>query len=178
MPGLSPVIAETDEAAQAKAAALQGQLEIGKLLVQLGRAFGYHDFSKYPLDGPFPDVSNLSLNSYKGHAERIVRTARDQKLTLRQAAHRFGVWRTDFIGSPKTIADEIERWFTGLAADGFNLRVTRPSDFALFREKVVPILQARGLFRRDYEHDTLRGHLGLPIPPHRHARGPSAVAAE
>ena len=177
MPGLSPVIAETDAEAQAKAEALRGKLDVSKLLVQLGRAFGYHDFSKYPLDEPFPDISNLSLNSYKGHAERIIRTAHDHRLTLREAAYRFGVWRSDFIGSPETIANEIERWFKGLAADGFNLRVTRPGDFALFREKVVPILQARGLFRRDYEHATLRGHLGLPIPEHRHARRP-AIAAE
>jgi FMN-dependent oxidoreductase (nitrilotriacetate monooxygenase family) len=177
MPGLSPVIAETDEEAQAKAQELRGKLEIGKLLVQLGRAFGYHDFSKYPLDEAFPDVSGLSLNSYKGHAERIVRTARDEKLTLRQAAYRFGTWRSDFVGSPVTIANEIERWFEGFAADGFNLRVSTPADFALFRERVVPILQARGLFRREYEHTTLRGHLGLPIPTHRHAR-PLAIAAE
>lgn len=59
----------------------------------------------------------------------------------------------DFVGSPETIAKEIERWFVGRAADGFILRVTRPRDFALFREKVVPILQARGLFRTEYAHD-------------------------
>jgi FMN-dependent oxidoreductase (nitrilotriacetate monooxygenase family) len=177
LPGLNTIIAETDEAAQAKAKALESKLEIKKLLVQLGRAFGYHDFSRYPLDEPFPDVSNLSLNSYKGHAERIVRTARDERLTLRQTALRFGVWRSDFVGSPKTVADHIERWFTGLAADGFNIRVTRPGEFALFRKQVVPILQARGLFRSEYTHDTLRGHLGLPVPGHRHARA-TAVAAE
>jgi alkanesulfonate monooxygenase SsuD/methylene tetrahydromethanopterin reductase-like flavin-dependent oxidoreductase (luciferase family) len=100
-----------------------------------------------------------------------------EKLTLRQAAHRFGAWRSGFVGSPETVADEIERWFTGRAADGFNLRVTKPKDFALFRERVVPILQARGLFRRDYAHDTLRGHLGLPVPSNRYAMQ-SALAAE
>lgn len=178
LPGLSPVIAETDEDAQALADAQRGELKIEKLLVQLGRAFGYHDFSRYPLDEAFPDVSNLSLNSYKGHAERILRTVRDEKLTLREAAYRFGVWRTDFIGSPKTIADAIERWFVGKAADGFNLRVTKPRDFALFREKVVPILQERGLFRTEYEHDTLRGHLGLPVPENRYAAARPAIAAE
>ncbi len=180
MPGLSPVIAETDEEAKALAQAQLGALDLDKLLVQLGRAFGYHDFRQYPLDEPFPDVSKLSLNSYKGHAERIVRTARDEGLTLRQAAYRFGVWRSDFVGSPKTIADEIERWFVGRAVDGFILRITRPRDFALFRERVVPLLQERGLFRRDYEHDTLRGHLGLPVPENRYARARagSAIAAE
>ncbi|WP_242496173.1 hypothetical protein [Sphingobium cupriresistens] len=85
------------------------------------------------------------------------------------------------MGSPETIADEIDRWFTGSAADGFLLRVTRPGDFALFRERVLPILQTRGLFRTDYTHDTLRGHLGLPVPDNRHAQSkqePQAIAAE
>ncbi len=180
MPGLAPVIAGTDEEAQAIVAAQQQALDTGKLLVQLGRAFNYHDFSQYPLDAPFPDLSGVTLNSYKGHAERIIRTAREEKLTLREAAFRFGTWHTTFVGSPETIANEIERWFTGRAADGFNLRVARPRDFALFREKVVPILQERGLFRRDYEQDTLRGHLGLPVPEYRwqRATAPELVAAE
>ncbi|UAL11741.1 LLM class flavin-dependent oxidoreductase [Caulobacter segnis] len=178
LPGLFPVIAETDEEARALAEAQRGEVGIDKLLVQLGRAFGYHDFKQYPLDGPFPDVSNLSLNAYKGHAERIVRVSREQNLTLRQAAERFGTWRSDFVGSPQTIADEIQRWFEGRAADGFILHVTRPNDFALFREKVVPILQARGLFRTEYEHDTLRGHLGLPVPENRWTKAPDQIAAE
>jgi FMN-dependent oxidoreductase (nitrilotriacetate monooxygenase family) len=180
MPGLAPVIAETDEEAQAIVAAQQGALDVGKLLVQLGRAFNYHDFRQYPLDAPFPDLTGVTLNSYKGHAERIIRTARDEGLTLREAAYRFGKWSSNFVGSPETIANEIERWFVGRAADGFNLRVTRPRDFALFREKVVPILQERGLFRSEYEQNTLRGHLGLPIPEHRwqQVATPELVAAE
>lgn len=178
MPGLSPIIAETDEEAQAKADELHGKLDLDKLLVQLGRVFNYHDFRQYPLDEPFPDVSTLTLNSYKGHAEKIIRAAKDQKLSLREAAYRFGIWRTGFVGSPQTIADEIERWFTGRAVDGFILRVTRPKDFALFREKVVPLLQARGLFRIEYEHDTLRGHLGLPVPKNRWSSPAALLAAE
>ncbi|WP_336962580.1 LLM class flavin-dependent oxidoreductase [Sphingobium aquiterrae] len=181
LPGLSPIIADTDEEARAIAAKAQQALDVGKLLVQVGRAFNYHDFSQYNLDAPFPDLSGVTLNSYKGHAESIIRIAREEGLTLRQAAYRFGQWRSDFVGSPATIADEIERWFNGRAADGFLLRVTRPRDFALFRERVVPILQERGLFRGDYSHDTLRGHLGLPIPENRHSRArlePQAIAAE
>jgi FMN-dependent oxidoreductase (nitrilotriacetate monooxygenase family) len=181
MPGLSPIIAETDEEAQAIAQAQTAGQDVGKLLVQLGRAFNYHDFSQYEPDAPFPDLTGVTLNSYKGQAERIIRVSREEGLTLRQAAYRFGVWRSDFVGSPETIAREIERWFVGRAADGFNLRVTRPRDFLLFREPVVPILQARGLFHIDYEHSTLRGHLGLPVPDNRHTlarRAPIAIAAE
>jgi len=181
LPGLSPVIAETDAEAQAIVATERGALDVGKLLVQVGRAFNYHDFSQYPLDAPFPDLTGVTLNSYKGHAERIIRVAREEGLTLREAAYRFGIWRSDFVGSPETIADEIERWFTGRASDGFILRVTRPRDFALFRERVVPILQARGLFRTDYEGSTLRDHLGLDVPENRHTAArlaPHAIAAE
>lgn len=176
MPGLFPILADTDEEAQAIARRNQEALDIGKLLVQLGRAFNYHDFRQYELDAPFPDLSGVTLNSYKGHAERIIATAREEKLTLREAAFRFGQWHSPFVGSPETVADEIERWFQYRAADGFILRVTRPAEFALFRERVVPILQQRGLFRRDYAADTLRGHLGLPVPAHRHQRGDSEVA--
>jgi FMN-dependent oxidoreductase (nitrilotriacetate monooxygenase family) len=180
LPGLVPILADTDEEARAIADAAQGALDVNKLLVQLGRAFNYHDFAVYDLDAPFPDLSGVTLNSYKGHAERIIRVAHEEKLTLRQAAYRFGQWKSDFVGSPETIANEIERWFTGRAADGFLLRVTRPRDFQLFRDRVVPILQARGLFRTEYAHDTLRGHLGLPVPENRYALGHQdhAIAAE
>lgn len=175
LPGLFPILAETDEEALLLAREQQETLDIGKLLVQLGRAFNYHDFSQYELDAPFPDLTGVTLNSYKGHAERIIATAREQRFTLREAAIQLGQWRTSFVGSPETIADEIERWFLNRAADGFILRVTRPGDFALFRERVVPILQHRGLFRTEYTADTLRGHLGVPVPPHRHA---SSAAVE
>ena len=181
MPGLSPIIASTDKEAQAIAEAQIAGLDVTKLLVQLGRAFNYHDFGQYGLDAPFPDLTGVTLNSYKGHAERIIRGARDERLTLRHAAYRFGRPHASFVGSPVTIADEIERWFVGRAADGFNLRVSKPDDFALFRNEVVPILQKRGLFRTEYEHRTLRGHLGLPIPDNRWTiaqRDVQAIAAE
>ena len=179
--GLTPIIADSDEEAQAIDAAGRGALDLGKLLVQLGRAFNYHDFAQYGLDEPFPDLSGVTLNSYKGQAERIIRTAREEGLTLRQAAYRFGDWRSQFIGSPETVANEIERWFREGAVDGFLLQVTRPEPFRRFREEVVPILQARGLFRTEYAHDTLRGHLGLPVPENRYSAivpSSAAVAAE
>ncbi|GGZ30968.1 LLM class flavin-dependent oxidoreductase [Asticcacaulis endophyticus] len=169
LPGIDPIVADTDEAAQEILKARQGAFDLDKALVQVGRAFNYHDFKKYPIDGPFPDTSNLTLNSYKGHAERIIKVAKDENLTLRQVAERFGVWKATFVGSPETVADSLELWFRERAADGFILRVSEPDTFRIFREKVVPILQARGLFRNEYEHDTLRGHLGLSIPENRYA---------
>jgi FMN-dependent oxidoreductase (nitrilotriacetate monooxygenase family) len=177
LPGLFPIIADTDEEARRIATARVEALDIDKQLVQLGRAFNYHDFSQYDLDAPFPDLTGVTLNSYKGAAERLIRVAREENLTLRQAAYR-GQAHTSFVGAPETIADEIEHWFTGRASDGFNINVGTPDQFALFRERVVPILQQRGLFRTEYEHDTLRGNLGLEIPENRHGALPVAIAAE
>jgi FMN-dependent oxidoreductase (nitrilotriacetate monooxygenase family) len=177
-PGLNPVIEDTDEAAHDLVESRKEKLDIDKLLVALGRPFGYHDFRQYPLDGPFPDVSHLSLNSYKGHAERIVKRAREKNLTVRQAALSLAERRQSFVGSPKTVADEIERWFVERAADGFNLHISRPGEFKKFREKVLPILQQRGLFKTEYFADTLRGHLGLPVPENRWSHAQKTQAAE
>ena len=169
LPGLIPIIADTDAEAQAIEEARNGALDLNKALVQLGRPFNYHDFSQYPLDEPFPDLEHIGLNGYRGHADRIKRIARAENLTLRQSAGRFAARRSTFVGSPATVADAIERWFREGAADGFLFRVTNPVDFEVFLQRVVPLLQARGLFRTEYEHETLRGHLGLPVPENRYA---------
>jgi FMN-dependent oxidoreductase (nitrilotriacetate monooxygenase family) len=180
LPGLTPIIGSTDEEARRKKEAIHGALDLDKALVQLGRPFNYHDFRQYDLDAPFPDLSHLTLNGYKGSSERIIRTAAREKLTLRQTAWRFAARKVPFVGSPATVADEIERWFTGGACDGFNYRVADPTEFDLFRNEVVPILRARGLVRSEYQHNTLRGHLGLPFPENRHtaARRSARHAAE
>lgn len=178
LPGLTVTIADSQEDAERIRAAQDADISLDKLLVQLGRPFNYHDFSQYDLDAPFPDLSHVSLNGYKGHAERIIRGAKEKGLTLRQAAWRFGRHYQGFIGTAVHVADEIERWFHGRAADGFNLHVTRPGEFTRFTEKVVPILQARGLFRRDYTHTTLRGHLGLNRPENRYSFDGLTKAAE
>ena len=169
LPGLIPIIADTDAEAQAIEEARNGALDLNKALVQLGRPFNYHDFSQYPLDEPFPDLEHIGLNGYRGHADRIKRIARAENLTLSQSAWRFAARRSTFVGSPATVADAIERWFREGAADGFLFRVTNPVDFEVFLQRVVPLLQARGLFRTEYEHETLRGHLGLPVPENRYA---------
>jgi FMN-dependent oxidoreductase (nitrilotriacetate monooxygenase family) len=168
-PGIAPIIADTDEEARSREEQDIGKLDLKKALVQLGRPFNYHDFSQYPLDAPFPDLGDLGANGYRGAAERLKRVAYDEKLTLRQTAWRFATRGSAFVGSPVTVANAIEHWFREGAVDGFNVRASSPPDFAAFLEKVVPLLRERGLFRSEYEKDTLRGHLGLPVPANRHA---------
>ena len=177
-PGISVTIAASDAEAQAIQNARNGKLDLKKALAQLGRPFNYHDFSQYPLDEPFPDLGDLGANGYRSHAERIKRVAREERLTLRQAAIRFATRHSPFVGSPSTVADELERWFVEGAADGFNIGVGEPDELETFSNEVVPLLQARGLFRREYEADTLRGNLGLSIPANRYTAARAAEPSE
>jgi FMN-dependent oxidoreductase (nitrilotriacetate monooxygenase family) len=179
LPGIAPVLGSTDAEAERIQAEANAKIDLKKALVQLGRPFNYHDFSRYALDAPFPALGDLGSNGYRSHAERIKRVARDERLTLRQAALRFAVRRSPFVGSPATIANEIERWFREGAADGFNVGIGDANDIDDFVTHVVPLLQRRGIFRTEYSHDTLRGNLGLPVPANRYTvartNGASAV---
>jgi alkanesulfonate monooxygenase len=72
------------------------------------------------------------------------------------------------VGTPKTIADEMQEWLETEASDGFTIMFPYlPGGLDDFVTRVVPELQGRGLFRRDYEGTTLRDHLGLPRPKNR-----------
>jgi hypothetical protein len=69
------------------------------------------------------------------------------------------------VGTPKSVADQMEQWFTSGACDGFVLAATHlPGAFEEVVRMVVPELQARGVFRRDYTGSTLREHLGIARP--------------
>jgi hypothetical protein len=82
-----------------------------------------------------------------------------------------------FVGSPTTVADEIQHWFENGALDGLNLAFRVRDELENFIDTVVPILQERGLYRREYESDTLRGNLGLPFPVNRYTQQREATEA-
>jgi FMN-dependent oxidoreductase (nitrilotriacetate monooxygenase family) len=179
VPGIFPVIADTDEAARAKEEAILGSKSFDRALRELGRPFGWHDFSQYDLDAPFPDVGDAGERSFRTHARAIKQLARDNNYTLRQVVeHQLGSRRSPFVGSALTVADEIQRWFEAGGFDGINISVTVPSEFALFTSQVLPILRERGVVRTEYESTTLRGNLGLPVPENRYtaAREPAFVS--
>jgi len=72
------------------------------------------------------------------------------------------------VGTPEMIADQMEEWLYSAACDGFNIMFPYvPGGLDDFVDKVVPELQRRGLFRREYEGKTLRENLGLPRPENR-----------
>jgi alkanesulfonate monooxygenase SsuD/methylene tetrahydromethanopterin reductase-like flavin-dependent oxidoreductase (luciferase family) len=96
--------------------------------------------------------------------------ARREGLTLRGLYDLVAAARGHWVlcGSPETVADTLQQWFEARAADGFNVMPPYfPEGFDDFVDLVVPLLQERGLFRREYEGETLRDHLGLPRPKSR-----------
>jgi FMN-dependent oxidoreductase (nitrilotriacetate monooxygenase family) len=178
VPGIFLVIADTDEEARAKEEAILGSKSFDRALRELGRPFGWHDFSQYDLDAPFPDVGDIGERSFRTHARAIKQLARDNNYTLRQVVeHQLRSRRSPFVGSPVTVADEIQRWFEAGGFDGINVSVTVPSEFALFTDRVLPILRERGVVRSEYESTTLRGNLGLPVPENRHTAASTAAAS-
>jgi FMN-dependent oxidoreductase (nitrilotriacetate monooxygenase family) len=178
LPGISLVIADTDEQAQAKEDARLGAKSFDRALKELGRPFGWHDFTRYDLDDPFPDVAHLGQKSFRTQANAITKLAKDNGFTLRQVVeHLSKASRSPFVGSPETVADTIQHWFTEGGFDGINITVNAPSEFALFTDRVLPILRERGVVRSEYESTTLRGNLGLPIPENRHTAASSSPPA-
>src|SRR5690606_35848924 len=125
------------------------------------------------------DVAHLAEKGGRTRGLEIVRRAREEGLTLRQVVETVSEYApSPFTGAPETVADAIELWFRNEAADGLNLRFRTHDDLERFAGDVVPLLQRRGLFRTAYEADTLRGHLGLPVPENRHTRARARAGAD
>ncbi|NJA59164.1 NtaA/DmoA family FMN-dependent monooxygenase [Streptomyces sp. NEAU-H3] len=166
----SPVVAATDEAARRREREIHEEdKDLGRSLGLLGRSFGAHDFARYDLDAPFPDVAHLAEKGGRTTATKIIERARTEHLTLRQVAESLNAYKEGpFTGAPETVADALQHWFEAGTLDGVNLAFRTEEELNLFVDGVVPLLQKRGLFRTAYEADTLRGHLGLPVPENRH----------
>lgn len=165
LPAAFVVVADTIAQAQAQRAHLDSLVHYDSGIGSLNGMLGY-DVSGFDPDGPLPDIPET--NASKSARERMVRLARDEKLTIRQLAQKAGSYAgLAFVGTPASIADEMERWL-GEGSDGFNVMFPwLPGGLDAFVDGVVPELQRRGLFRTEYEGTTLRDHLGLPRPGNR-----------
>lgn len=164
LPGVMPVVGRTDREARDKLNALQAFIGGGSALAVLSERFG-HDFSTCDLDGPVPDLA--LPDTYHSFTRVLLSKARRERMSLRDLYSLTAAARGHWVlcGSPDTIADTLQHWFEHGAADGFNVMPPYFHEgFDDFVDGVVPILQARGLFRRAYSGTTLRDHLGLPRP--------------
>ena len=164
--GVSVIVGDSEADAEQQYQTTAALVSINDALNYLGRYFEHHDFSQYPLDEPFPEIGDLGQNSFRSTTDEIKRNARERQLTLRQVALESASPRPRFSGTAEQVADGLQAWFESRAADGFIIQGGTPDTFQRFVKKVVPILQARGLFRTDYPGTTLRESLGLALPAH------------
>ena len=175
LPGICPIIGETEAEAKEKEAQLHELTNPKYSLLQLSNRIGF-DLTSYPLDGPMPDVPESDLSrGHQSRAQLIIELAHKENLTLRQLLLRLagGRGHRTIAGTAKQVADELEVWFTEGAADGFNIMPQLMNGgFDDFIEQVVPELQRRGLFRTEYTGNTLREHYGLPYPQNVFAAQP------
>jgi FMN-dependent oxidoreductase (nitrilotriacetate monooxygenase family) len=165
LPGVMPIVAETDAEAQALEQELRALVHPIAGLTFMSASMNY-DLSQHPVDGPVPDV-RAELRGSKGRFEYVLGHAIERGITLGELAVEYAASLSFpmLVGSATTVADELERWYTGGGADGFVIMPAfAPGSVEDFTRLVVPELQARGLFRREYSGATLRDHLGLERP--------------
>ena len=170
LPGFSPTIGSTEAEARRLSDALNelSDPEIGRS--RLSQRFGGTDFSYLPLDRPlapedFPDPKTNEAS--RSRTEVIVGFVREHHPTLRQLLAKLAGARGHFVfeGTPEQVADLMQDWVSAGVADGFNLMPpVLPEMLDVFIAEVIPILQRRGLFRTEYEGETLRAHFGLARP--------------
>lgn len=166
MPAVFLVVGDTVEEAHAKRAKLDSLVHYDSGIHSLSGMLG-HDVSGFDPDGPLPDIPES--NASKSSRRFMIELAQAENLTIRQLAAKAGSYGgLAFVGTAKTIADEMQHWLEQGACDGFTTMFPYlPEGLEDFAGKVVPELQARGLFRTEYEGETLRDHLGLPRPDNR-----------
>lgn len=170
LPGAFVVVGDTREEALAIRARLDSLVHEDSAIASLSVALG-HDVSGFDLDAPLPDIP--PTNASQTSRERAIELGRRDKLTVRQLAQRLGGYAgLAFVGTPQSIADEMEEWLLSEGSDGFNVMFPwLPGGLLDFTTKVVPELQRRGLLRTRYTGKTLREHLGLPRPANRFSGG-------
>lgn len=130
-----------------------------------------HNMKSYPLDEPMPIFSEEHVGP-TGIGRAIAQVAKEQGLTVRQTYKRIlpQMAGNMFKGDPAEVADVMEQWYKAKGCDGFMIAApVVPTGMERFTRLVVPELQRRGLFRREYEGRTLRENLGLMRPARRSA---------
>jgi alkanesulfonate monooxygenase len=171
MPGIMPIMGRSDQEAQDVYGKMQDLLHPVTGLNSIAQLFG--DLSKVPLDEPLPAWIDDNTNAMKANKKMWLERARRENMTIRQLYQAFSVGSAHqvVVGSPKTIADRMEEWFTTGACDGMTvMSAYMPGGIHQFVDLVVPELQRRGLHRTEYQGATLRENLGLTRPDNRFSR--------
>jgi alkanesulfonate monooxygenase SsuD/methylene tetrahydromethanopterin reductase-like flavin-dependent oxidoreductase (luciferase family) len=155
------VVADTEAAAQQRYLEIVGMTpeilkqRLGRLTLHTG-----HDWSKYDLDKPLPEINlETYTEGFRGITEAIIKLAKGR--TLREALSEQETTSLKLIGTPEMVADQMQAAIEEIGGDGF-LMHARPLTrryLAEILDGLVPILQKRGLVRSEYKHQHLRDNL-------------------
>lgn len=156
--GLQPILGGTEEEAQRRADELIARIPLDAILARLSGVLG-HDLSRF---NPDDALADMDTQASRGLMAATASSADGKAVTLREAASRWAlsVAIPQIIGTPEQVADRIEAIWREVGCAGFNLSpTTNPDSVHDFVDQVVPLLQARGVFRREYTGKTLREHM-------------------
>ena len=173
LPGLMPIVGRTEDEAREKYEQLRGYVDDVTGLRSVARLAGGLDLSTFDPDGPLPDLP--PSNAARARQDMIVAMGR-RGLTIREIGRVLGMSQAHRVlyGTPAQMADDMQEWLEAGACDGFNLLFAHyPTPIDEFVDLVVPELQRRGIFRREYEGPTLRENLGIPRPANMFAAAPA-----
>ena len=166
LPGMNVILGETLEEAKRKKAALDNALTIDQLLATMARICGVSPaLLREHLDRPFPIdelPSDEELKNGVGWRKSIIDLVVSENLTVREVLTRAPSSHQHIVGTAATVADAMEERLAAQAADGFTMMVDMlPEGVDDIVNLLVPELQRRGLFHREYGHRYLRDMLGL-----------------
>lgn len=167
MPGIVPFVGKTQKEAEEKYEHFQ-ELILPELGIGWLSRYVDHDLSQYSPDDYLPELKNVDeVNGEKGRFELLADLARKENLTIHQLAKYFvrSQGHLFVVGSGEVVADKLSDWFLNGACDGFNIKFPYfPGGVKDFVDHTIPELQNRGVFRTEYEGNTLRENLGLDFP--------------
>jgi N-acetyl-S-(2-succino)cysteine monooxygenase len=170
LPGLSPIVASTEQEALRKEAELDELIlpAVGVWMLSEQMQFRLYD---YDLDAPLPCADiRASGQAFTPRVVSLMDRADREGLTVRACATLVAKSRSHgtYVGTIEGLVDHMQTWLDSGGCDGFNIMPAYfPDELDLFVDQVVPVLQQRGLFRTAYEGTMLRDHLGLPYPQRR-----------
>lgn len=140
--------------------------EIPSRVSYLGSMVGLRlSMNSIDIDQPLPGdlLDRAYANPQDPRSSRALQLLK-QGLSVRDVlAHGVINYHPVVAGTAVQVADFLEEWFLAGATDGFSVVPDIAYDgVADFVEQVVPILQERGLFHKEYEGKTLRENMGIP----------------